>query len=116
MVVSHVYPYLRFRCQVRGQELSDLAYVDTGFDGGLIAPQKEALRLGSPDEVISVELGDGSSSLALVYRAVITVDGLQGFQVLTSVLCLGNEYLLGREVIDKLRICFHHGERVEVEL
>jgi predicted aspartyl protease len=90
--------------------------VDTGFDGGLIAPLEEALRLGLPDEVISVELGDGSSSLALAYRAVVTLEGLEGFRVIASILCLGTEYVLGREVIDKLRICFHHGERLEVEL
>lgn len=37
-----------------------------------------------------------------------------GFPV--SIICIGDEYLLGREVLDKLRICFHKGERLEVEV
>lgn len=41
MIVNCLYLYLHFRCQVRGQELSNLAYVDAGFDGGLIVPQEE---------------------------------------------------------------------------
>jgi len=87
--------------------------VDTGFDGSLIVPESEASRLGVPLKLTLVELGDGSRLLAPECEGLIQL-GEAEMPIL--VLCLGNEYLLGREVIDKLRICFHRGERVEAEL
>jgi|Deesub1362B_J571_1020462.scaffolds.fasta_scaffold10007_2 predicted aspartyl protease len=113
MLISRRYPYLPFRCQVGEWSFDDWAYVDTGFDGGLIVPESEAPMLGIPLKPTLVELGDGSLILALEYEGLIR---LGEAEMPVMVLCLGTEYVLGREVIDELRICFHHGQRVEVEL
>jgi len=34
----------------------------------------------------------------------------------SNVLFAGEEYLLGREVLDRMRVCFDRGKRLEVEL
>jgi len=113
MLISHRYPYVSLRCQVGQWTFDAWAYADTGFDGGLIVPESEATKLGVPLKFTLVELGDGSRLLAPECEGSIQL-GEAKMPIL--VLCLGNEYLLGREVLDRLRICFHRGERVEVEL
>jgi predicted aspartyl protease len=112
VIVSHNYPYLDITCWVGAQKLQGSAYVDTGFDGCLIVPEAEAKKLMVPFHPTVVELGDGSLRLAHEHRGVIEI-GQARFRA--TVLFLGNEYLLGREVVDRMRICFHWGERLEVE-
>jgi len=111
MLISHRYPYLPFRCQVKGLTFDAWAYVDTGFDGGLIVPESEAPKLGIPLKLTLVELSDGSHLFAPEFEGAIQLGEVE---MPILVLCLGNEYLLGREVLDKLRVCFHRGEQVEV--
>ncbi|MCL0090589.1 hypothetical protein M1O13_01105 [Dehalococcoidia bacterium] len=67
MVVSHTYPYLKVRCQVRVVKVEELTYVDTGYDGGLVIPSQHLNELGSPDEHTIIELGDGTRITAPEY-------------------------------------------------
>jgi predicted aspartyl protease len=112
VIVSHNYPYLDISYWIGGQKLQGSAYVDTGFDGCLVVPEAEAKELMVPFHLTVVELGDGSLRLAHEYRGVVEI-GEARFRA--SVLFLGDEYLLGREILDRMRICFHWGERLEVE-
>jgi predicted aspartyl protease len=112
MIISHNYPYLDIACWIGDQKLQGSAYVDTGFDGCLIVPEAEARELMVPFHLTVVELGDSSLKLAHEHRGVVEIDEAS-FRA--SILVLGDEYLLGREIVDQMRICFHWGERLEVE-
>ncbi len=114
MIISHHYPYLEFRCQVGRRELGGEAYVDTGFDGGLVVPGSVFYAFREPpDSRALLELGDGSVIQAPQYDGIIE---LGDRQMQASVICLGDECLLGREIIDRIQICFCRGDRIEVEL
>ncbi len=113
MIVSQNYPYLNIRCRVGPYRFQDSAYVDTGFDGSLIIPEAEAKGLALPFHLVVVELGDGTPTLAHEHRGVVE---LGEANLRATILFLGDEYLLGREIVDRMRICFHRGERLEVEL
>ncbi len=112
MITSEVYPFLSVAFKVRGTEGEALAYVDTGFDGGLILPERCLTELGEPDNVSVVELGNGTQIAVPEYLGTVTI-GERTFEV--SVLCVGDEHILGREIVDGVKICFVRGRRIEVE-
>jgi predicted aspartyl protease len=91
-----------------------LAYVDTGFDGYLIIPSTQTSFLGPPQFFAPWELGDGSVVQAQEYRGDILVSGLS-ISIPARITLLGEEYLLGRGVVDRLRMTFDHGRRVLLE-
>lgn len=112
MTIHRPYPYLDVRCHVHGREFAAPAYVDTGFDGGLVIPESEQVGMPDSHAITLIELGDASYTVGAEYVGRVSVGNRQ-FKA--SVLFLGNEYLLGREVVDQMRLCFHHGEYLEIE-
>ncbi len=75
-VVSHDYPYLEVRWRVEGHGSSASAYVDTGFDGGLVVPVGELANLPEPVDVTIIQLGDGAMTWVPEYLgAVVLVIG-----------------------------------------
>lgn len=61
------------------------------------------------------ELGDGSVVQAQEYRGEVHVSGL-AVTVPARITLLGEEYLLGRGIVDRLRMTFEHGQRLLVEM
>ena len=59
-LISNQYPYLPIRVELRGQTVEDLALIDTGYDGSFVIPAAWRDRLGRPDGISRVGLGDGS--------------------------------------------------------
>ncbi len=112
MTIHRPYPYLAFRCRVSDRTFEELAYVDTGFSGGMVIPESERKGLSEPLAYIPIELGDASHTIGAEYVGNVLI-GESEFQV--TVLFLGGEYLIGREIIDQMRICFHHGQYLEIE-
>ena len=106
------YPYLRVVCRVQNREFNVEGYVDTGYDGGLVVPESEQTGLLRPLTEVPIELGDGTRIAAAEYLGILM---LGDKQLEVTVLFLGNEYLIGREVVDQLRLCFHRGEYLEIE-
>ena len=114
-VITAAYPYVEIQFAVgafRSQTL--LAYVDTGFDGYLVIPATEASVLGLPQFTAPWELGDGSVVQAEEYRGEIHVTGL-AVTIPARITLLGEEYLVGRGVVDRLRMTFDHGQRLLLE-
>ena len=112
-IISTIYPYLSIRVEIRGRREETLALLDTGFTGNLVVPTTWLNRaLGLPDGRSSVEMGDGSITDAPVYLGTLEIVGLSTTQVRVTV--LGNEYILGRRVLDRFEVTFDHGQRVIV--
>lgn len=115
-VVTPAYPYLEVQFTIGVlRSPTVLAYVDTGFDGYLIVPAVQAGLLGPSQFSAPWELGDGSVVQAQEYRGEVHVSGL-AVTVPARITLLGEEYLLGRGIVDRLRMTFEHGQRLLVEM
>ena len=111
-VVSTVYPFLQVRVEIRGWQDEVLALLDTGFDGDLSIPSSVLnLILGSPDTSDNWQLADDSVVEAPVYLGTVEIIGLTPIDE-ASITVLGEEYLLGRGILDMFEVTFDHGERV----
>jgi len=114
-VVTPVYPYLEVEFTIGAfRSPTVLAYIDTGFDGYLIVPAAQTAILGPPQFSAPWELGDGSVVQAQEYRGSVYVSGL-AVTIPARITLLGDEYLLGRGIVDRLRVTFDHGQRLLVE-
>jgi len=90
------------------------AYIDTGFDGYLIVPERLVNELGEGDYLARWELGDGSLGMGDEY---LGQGQLAAFpeRMPIRVSCLGNEYLVGRGILDHWRVTLDHGRAVHVD-
>ncbi len=111
MIESREYPFLRVALEVRNFHESVPAFVDTGFDGFLILPERYLPQLGSPDFVGRWSLADGSTVEAAEFRGAVQNDGLQPL-VQARITCLGTEVILGRAVVDRFSVTFDHGQHI----
>jgi predicted aspartyl protease len=114
-IISTRYPYLEVEVSIRDHRMRDWAYVDTGFDGFLIVPEKYRDTLGTGDYVSQWELGDSSMAYAEDYLGRARIIGLPT-SLTILITCLGDEFLVGRGIIDHYRMTFNHGRTLEVEL
>lgn len=112
MIITHDYPYLSFTCQIGEYRFGGSGYVDTGFDGGLVIPEDSLQYVGEPVSLSEIELGNGSRTVVPIYYGIVEIGKTK---YVAGIICAGNEYLLGRQVIDNFRICFNRGKRLELE-
>lgn len=114
-ITSNIYPFLPIRVDIRGHQRESLALLDTGFTGHLAIPTSLLNGdMGLPDGRVDWELADGSTIDAPLYFGALEIGGLPPVPALITV--LGNDYVLGRGVIDRFKVTFDHGQRVIVEL
>ena len=111
MIESREYPFLPITLEVRNFHESVPAFVDTGFDGFLILPDRYLPQLGPPDFVGRWTLADGSIVDAAEFRGALRIEGLQPL-VQARITCLGAEVILGRAVVDRFSVTFDHGQRI----
>ena len=114
LVVSNSYPFLAARITIRSFQSKISAYIDTGFDGYLIAPEELIMELGEPDYLSEWELGDGSIVDAQDYLGELEIIGLRE-NIEVRITAIGTEFIIGRAVIDRYCIMFDHGMRVIIE-
>jgi clan AA aspartic protease len=114
MHISNEYPFLDVRITVRSFRTSYRALVDTGFDGHLTLPISLAASLGIADSHAQWNLADGTPILLPEYRGGIEIAGL-GITFMARIILMGEECLLGQEIIRQLKVTFDHGTQVVVE-
>lgn len=113
-VISDRYPYLALEVKARGVIITDYFYIDTGFDGNLILPKHFAHEFGEADYISRWRLGDGSLVEAEDYLGEAkVVEVTEAAPVRVS--CVGDEFIVGRGIIDRLEIILDHGKRVEAK-
>ena len=112
-VTSETYPYLQIRFGVQDHSGQEHALVDTGFTGHLAIPESWQARLGMPDGYGQWTLADRSIFHAPVYLGRVEIVGLSPIPAATIVV-VGDEYILGRRVLDRYEITLDHGLRVRV--
>ncbi|MBT9158840.1 MAG: hypothetical protein AAGB97_01125 [Dehalococcoidia bacterium] len=114
MVVSQDYPYLKVRIILRSYQSESRAYIDTGFDGYLIIPVRLAEQVGKPDYISRWEFGDGSLTEGQDYVGNVEIVGLPD-NIEARITAIGNEFIIGRAIIDRYRLILDHGKRVQIE-
>ena len=112
-ITSTNYPFLRIVAQSRSWQHETLALIDTGFDGALAVPLSVVETLGDPDTSTDWQQADGSIAEAPVYYGAVQIVNLAAIPEL-AIIALGNEYILGREILDRFEIILDHGQRVIV--
>jgi predicted aspartyl protease len=86
-------------------------FPDTGFDGGVAIPAGAAREvLASPDDD-RMQVADGR--IVAVPRWDGSIE-IEGHRFRCEVIALGNNFLLGREVLDQMEICFVFGKKVRL--
>jgi predicted aspartyl protease len=105
------YPYLEFTLSIGTWDLIDDAYPDTGFDGGLIIPAGVGREILSSPAVIPLVLADGEIVQVRAWDGTLDINEHR-FPV--QVAALGSSYLLGREILDQVEICFQFGRHVRL--
>jgi predicted aspartyl protease len=113
LVVSNQFPYAEVQFTVRGFEMRNFAYLDTGFDGFLIVSDGLVSTLGQRDLVSAWELGDGSLTNGADYLGEIEISGLAP-PIVGQITCLGNEWMIGLGLLNHFRVVFDHGRKVEI--
>lgn len=114
LIKSARYPYLQVRFQVRAHVQQVWAYLDTGFDGYLAIPGDLSGQLGVGEWLDVWELANGQTVEAPAYLGAIEILSL-AISIPARITCLGNEYILGRAILDRFRVTFDHGHRVQLE-
>ena len=113
-IVSTAYPFLRVRVTMSGEPHEALALVDTGFEGAVVVPDALLDSEGTaPVARGHWQLADGSIIDAPLFLGMVEVVGFPSAPATITV--LGEEYILGRGVIDRFRVTLDHGERIIVE-
>lgn len=109
--VSTEYPYLPVDFTIGQLQAHTLAYIDTGFDGHLVIPEALASQLPLPEQLQRLGLASGALVRAPVYLGSLEIPGFaQPFPA--RIVLLGDEYILGRRVIDRYAVLFDHGRQV----
>lgn len=114
IVESTNYPYLQVRFAVRGRDETVWAYVDTGFDGHLAIPQARIDETAPPDGAFELQMASGETVPAQAYYGSLELIGVSDPSD-AWVVALGNEFILGRAVIDRFRVTLDRGTRLIAE-
>ncbi len=106
------FPYVQFALQVGQHSYDGEALIDTGFDGGFAVPLPLLQDVGTPDGYALWEPVVGPPVVAPIYDATFQIDALGSFPV--TVTTLGDEILVGLEVISHFAVTLDHGQQVVV--
>jgi hypothetical protein len=105
------YPLIEFELWVGTYTVTGEAYPDTGFDSGNLIPLGVGREILADPDWTPVRLADGTVRLARSWTGKV---GLGEHTFSAEVVALGNRFLLGREVLDRLEICFEFGRQVRL--
>jgi predicted aspartyl protease len=103
------YPYLGFSVSVGTKSIDDLAYLDTGFEGGMMIPEDSVDEFLAPPTPVPYRMADGVIISVPSWSGEVHIDDHR-FRI--EVIALGQHYLLGRDILDKMEVCFLFGREV----
>ena len=114
-ITSERYLYLNLRVKIGGWQEEASALVDTGFTANLVVPESHWTEdLGQAHGRVNLIVADGGIVRAPVYIGEVEVLGISPISGL-RVVFMGDEFILGRGIIDRFKVTFDHGQRIIVE-
>jgi hypothetical protein len=105
------YPWIEFSLNIGTWDLYEDTYPDTAFDGGLIVPAGLGREILASPVRVPMQLADGSIVEAPSWRGTLEIEDHR-FPV--EVASMGTRYLLGRDVLDQMEVCFEFGQRIRL--
>lgn len=112
-VESSHFPYLPLEIILKQNEHTLEALLDTGFDGFLVLPPRLITNGEAPDLYEACKLADNS-----VIRVPIFIGSVKlGSRELNNItfLIMGDEPIIGREVMKYFKIILDHGRKIILE-
>jgi predicted aspartyl protease len=112
-LISEHFPYLPMELSIRGARWNVEAFVDTGFDGGLIIPDDFLPAAIRPSGRLRWRMADGRWIEVPSYAGLVRLGSLITVRVVVTM--FGDEILVGRRVTDQLLLTLDRGRRLIVE-
>lgn len=107
-----VYPLLECMVEIGAWADGCEVYPDTGFDGGLSIPEETASQIESLPYWTRLRFADNDVQSVPAWSGMIE---LAGRRFRCEVVAVGSRFLLGREVLDQLEICFSFGRTIHLD-
>jgi predicted aspartyl protease len=105
------YPLIEIAIRIGSQSFLGEALPDTGYDGSVIVPVSVAEEITVNPETRVIGMPDGFSVTVNSWEGELMLED-RNFDV--SVSGFGNLFIVGREVLDQLEICFEFGRTVRL--
>ena len=112
MLISDRFPYVEIEVSIGTWSFVESAYIDTGFEGGLLIPSYLKDEVLAGYVLTPLEVADGAVVLAPQWDGQLELNGHK-FRIEVS--ALGSRFLLGRDVIDMLSLHLDRGRRMRID-
>ncbi|MCH7800017.1 MAG: hypothetical protein IIC24_00585 [Chloroflexi bacterium] len=113
-MTSEDFPYVPIRLHVRGMTFNGSALLDTGFEDALAVPSSLLEELPGPAEFQGRwQVADDRIITAPTYVGEVEFADMGRLSIQFTV--LGHEFIVGRRIMNRYRVCFDHGDRITIE-
>lgn len=112
-LTSSRFPYLPVKVSIK-KDFELEALVDTGYDGGVILPPKLISNGEVSGWLVECKLADDSMVKVPAYIGLVRLGSKKLNDI--TVLVMGDEPIIGREIIKHFKVIFDHGRKIIVEL
>lgn len=107
------FPYLPIKIVVNENTYKVEALLDTGFDGNIILPPNLFFNGKLPKRFVDCKLADNSIIEVPIYVGFVELGDKKLNNI--TVLIMGDEPIIGREVIKHFKITLDHGRKILLE-
>ena len=122
-LTSTRHPFLPLTIHVRVSnhkkiDLHTQVLIDTGFSGDIVVPATEELKQYPPDAYATWTMADGSEVMAPIYLGSIRFPELDedvAEMVGVTITVLGDQPLIGQNVLRHFTLILDHGKQVILE-
>jgi predicted aspartyl protease len=105
------YPLVEVAVAVGAWSAVGEALPDNGYSGEMIIPMDVALGIDTPPDQDQLFVADGRGVAVDAWDGELEFAG-QTFRV--SIKALGDRFIIGRQVLDQVEICFRFGREVAI--
>lgn len=112
IVTSSHFPYLPIKVSTK-KDFELEALLDTGYDGGVIVPPKLISNGEVSGWLVDCKLADNSIVEVPAYIGSVRLGNKKLNNI--TVLIMGDEPVIGREVIKYFKVILDHGSKITLE-
>src|SRR5947209_1421645 len=112
MLKSEQFPYIEVVLTIGTWSLAEHVYLDTGNESGLVIPSYLSHEIVADPDWIPLRVANNVVTKVPSWFGTIEI-GNRTFR--TEIAAMGSQFLLGREVLDKMVVCFERGRQVSIE-
>ena len=113
VLISSHFPYLHLRVTIKHHSLDVEAMLDTGFDGEIILPPGLVTNGELPFWYVDCKLANESIVKIPAFKCSLKLANKKINEV--TALIMGDEPVIGREIIRYFKVILDHGRKIVVE-